>query len=94
MADDPDIPALIETDARIYLHNSERFLFLDGVACNCGPYELGADYNLGDVIGMLDETSGITVPVKVAEIVMTFEPGSKKYIPTFSVYTEKDPDEQ
>jgi len=94
MADEPDIPALIATDARVFLKSSEQFLFMDGVAYDTGPYVLGADYILGDVVGLLDTKSGTVTPVKVIEVVMTFEPGSQKTIPTFSMYTEKDPEEQ
>jgi hypothetical protein len=93
MAAKIDIPALIATDARVYLKNSEQFLFIDGVASNTGPFMLGTDYMLGDVIGIQDELSGKMSPAKVVEIVMTLEPGSEKIIPTFSVYTEKDPTE-
>lgn len=96
MADDtePDIPALIETDARIYLRNSESFRFTDGVVDHSGPYLLGTDYTIGDVVGILDDVFGTAIPVRVAEVVITFEPGSTKYIPTFAVYIEKDPDDQ
>jgi hypothetical protein len=88
-----DIPALIETDARVYLKDSERFRFLDGVAGDTGPYSLGTDYILGDIVGILDELSGMISPARIVEVVMTFEPGSVKVIPTFSVYTEKDPEQ-
>jgi hypothetical protein len=89
-----DIPALIATDARVYLKNSERFLFTDGVANDTGPYKFGTDYELGDVVGILEEKTGTIVPARVVEVVMTFEPGLQKIIPTFSTYTEKDPEAQ
>jgi hypothetical protein len=95
MAEEEDINALIETDARVYLRQTESFKFTDGLADNSGPYVLGTDYTLGDVVGILDEVFGTAIPVKVVEVVITVEPGSAtKYIPTFEVYTEKDPDEQ
>jgi len=89
-----DIPALIATDARIFLRASERFRFTDGVTSDTGPYTFGTDYVLGDVVGVYDESSDTVNPVRVEEIVMTFEPGSAKIIPTLSAYVERDPEEQ
>jgi hypothetical protein len=94
MADPIDIPALIAMDARIYLRGTERFRFTDGVAGDTGPYLFGTDYLLGDVVGVYDAVAKTTNPVRVEEIVMTFEPGSTKIIPTLSTYSERDPEEQ
>jgi hypothetical protein len=95
MPDDPiDILALIETDARVFLRNSERYRFTDGVVGDNGPHVFGVDYKLGDIIGVYDAVLQVVNPVRVDEIVMTFEPGSTKFIPTLTAYSERDPEEQ
>ena len=89
-----DVYKLIVADATVFLRNTEKFALADGLGKPQGPYTLGADYFLGDIIGLHDHFRGTTTTVRVVEVTYVFTNEQYvKIIPTFETFVERKPDE-
>lgn len=89
-----DIYKLIVADATVFLRNTERFSFSDGLGVPIGPYTFGKDYFLGDIIGLFDHYRTVQQPVRVVEVTYVFSNEEHiKMIPTFEAFVERKPDE-